>query len=107
MSTTTTTELTMNDRILNVYESENTNPLVYSCHFGPGELKEAVKQAFAKLKDAKHVLKAFGFILLALVLIGGSVVFSGTRVTYNVKYGEKVYFSIFSNTLVNFLFANA
>ena len=53
-------------------------------------IKEAVKQAFAKLKDAKHILKAFGFILLALVLIGGSVVFSGTRVTYNVKYGEKV-----------------
>ena len=37
----------MNDRILNVYESENTNPLVYSCHFGPGELKEAVKEAIA------------------------------------------------------------
>ena len=39
----------MNDRILNVYESENTNPLVYSCHFGPGELKEAVKQAYENL----------------------------------------------------------
>lgn len=40
----------MNDRILNVYESENTNPLVYSCHFGPGELKEAIKRAYENLQ---------------------------------------------------------
>lgn len=40
----------MNDRILNVYDSENTNPLVYSCHFGPGELKEAIKRAYENLQ---------------------------------------------------------
>ena len=53
-------------------------------------IKEAVKQALEKLNDAKHIIKAFGFVLLALVLAGGSIVFSGTRVTYNIKYGGKI-----------------
>ena len=53
-------------------------------------IKETVKQALEKLNDAKHIIKAFGFVLLALVLAGGSIVFSGTRVTYNIKYGGKI-----------------
>ncbi len=53
-------------------------------------IKDAVTQTLEKLKDAKQILKIFGFLLLAILLVGGSVIFSGTRVTYNIKYGGKI-----------------
>ncbi len=53
-------------------------------------IKEVVTQALEKLNDAKHILKVFGFVLLALLLIGGSIVFSGTEVTYNIIYNGQV-----------------
>lgn len=34
---------------LNVYESEHTQPCVYTCHFVTGDLKEAVEKAFRNL----------------------------------------------------------
>lgn len=34
---------------LNVYESEHTQPCVYTCHFIAGDLKEAVEKAFRNL----------------------------------------------------------
>lgn len=34
---------------LNVYESEHTQPCVYTCHFVTGDLKEVVEKAFRNL----------------------------------------------------------
>ncbi len=57
-------------------------------------IKEAVSQVLEKLNDAKRALKVFGFILLAILLAGGSVIFSGAKVTYNVKYEGEILASI-------------
>ncbi len=53
-------------------------------------IKDVVISAFAKLKCSKQLLKAIVFILIAIILIGGCVVFAGTKVTYNIKIGGKV-----------------
>lgn len=53
-------------------------------------IKDTVITTLEKLKSGKQILKALAFILLALVLVGGSIVFGGTKISYNIKYGGKI-----------------
>lgn len=53
-------------------------------------IQDAVISFIEKIKDAKKLYKLIAFFGIAVVLIVVSVISSGVRVTYNVKYNDAV-----------------
>ncbi len=62
-------------------------------------IQDAVISFIEKIKDAKRLHKLIAFFVITVILLTVSVIASGVRVTYNVKYNDAVLANVTSRSV--------